>query len=209
MKQNEQLTMSELVIIMKKLYPDFSITPQHLGQVLRDNNKTRKRTIHEHFPKTRYKKPIKKKEEIDKFFNKLNKFSIYKVISLDETSIGSALKPVYSCCELGKRCIIKTSNPFVFRKFTLLVAINNKKCIAKELYEKGAMTRERLLMFLQKHIFSKYKNNLIILDKAIDRVKIENYKNYFYNAYNLKGYIKLQRKSCMRRRKLKRYKTLL
>lgn len=29
LKQNEQLTMSELVIIMKKLYHDFDITPQH------------------------------------------------------------------------------------------------------------------------------------------------------------------------------------
>lgn len=157
MKQNEQLTMSELVMDMKRLNPDFDITPQHLGRVLRDNNKTRKRTRHELFPKTKYKKPIQKKEEINKFFNKLNKFSIDKVINLDETSIGSALKPAYSRCELGKRCIIKTDNPFVFRKFTLLVAINNKKCIGKELYEKGGMTKERLLEFLQEHIFPKYK----------------------------------------------------
>jgi len=61
LKHNEQLNMSELVIIMKKLYHDFSITPQHLGEVLRDNNMIRKRTRHEYFPKTRYKKPIQKK----------------------------------------------------------------------------------------------------------------------------------------------------
>ena len=47
--------MNELVIDMKKKYPTFDITPQHLGQVIRDNNKTRKRTRHEHFPKERYK----------------------------------------------------------------------------------------------------------------------------------------------------------
>ena len=35
-------------------YPDFNITSQHLGIVLRDNNITRKRTKHQHFPKTRY-----------------------------------------------------------------------------------------------------------------------------------------------------------
>jgi hypothetical protein len=58
LKLNEQLTMSELAMDMKKLNPDFNITPQHLGQVLRDNDKTRKRTRHEHFPKMRYKKPI-------------------------------------------------------------------------------------------------------------------------------------------------------
>jgi hypothetical protein len=44
-----------------------------------------------------------------------------KIICLDETSVGSALKPTYSRCELGRRCVIKTSNQFVFRKFTLLV----------------------------------------------------------------------------------------
>ena len=39
--------------------------------------------------------------------------------------------------------------------------------------------------------FNKLKINV---NKAIDRVKPENYKNYFNNAYNLKGDIKLQRK---------------
>jgi len=35
LKQNEQLTMNELAIDMKKKYPTFDITPQHLGQVIR------------------------------------------------------------------------------------------------------------------------------------------------------------------------------
>ena len=47
LKQNEQLTMNELVVYMKKQYPTFNITPQHLGQVVRDNNQTRKRTRHD------------------------------------------------------------------------------------------------------------------------------------------------------------------
>jgi len=33
LKQNEQLTMNELANDMKKQYPTFDITPQHLGQV--------------------------------------------------------------------------------------------------------------------------------------------------------------------------------
>ena len=48
------------------LCKDFNITPQHLGQVIRDKNKTRKRTRHEHFPKTKYGKTINKKEELNK-----------------------------------------------------------------------------------------------------------------------------------------------
>jgi len=53
---------------MKNKYPTFDITSQHLGQIVRDNNKTRKRTRHEHFPKERYKKPIDKQNELDKFY---------------------------------------------------------------------------------------------------------------------------------------------
>ena len=269
LKQNEQLTMNELAVDMKKKYNKFDITPQHLGQVIRDNNKTRKRTRHEHFPKERYKKPIEKANEMNKFFTEVRKFPINKIICLDETSVGSALKPTYSRCNLGKRCIIKTSNQFVFRKFTLLVAINNSKYVGKEMYEKGGMTKERLLEFLQKYIFPKYKDHLIILDnagshnneliknaitksgntylfavpytprsnlpieayfnqikntlkkdrnvenyqqlennvdRAIEKVKPENYKNYFEYAYNLKKRMDLQRKSSTRRKKLKFYK---
>ena len=65
--------------------------------------------------------------ELDKFYNKVKQFPINKIICLDETSVGSALKPTYSRCNLGRRCIIKTTSQFVFRKFTLLVAISNSK----------------------------------------------------------------------------------
>ncbi len=166
LKQNEQLTMNELLIDMKNKYPTFDITPQHLGQIVRDNNKTRKRTRHEHFPKERYKKPIDKQTELDKFYSKVKQFPINKIICLDETSVGSALKPTYSRCNLGRRCVIKTTNQFVFRKFTLLVAISNSKWVGKELYEKGGMTKERLLEFLEKSVFPKYKDHLIVLDNA-------------------------------------------
>ena len=61
LKQNEQITMLELSKQIKKKYKDFNVTPQWLGKVLRDNNKTRKRTRHEHFPTTKYNKPVNKK----------------------------------------------------------------------------------------------------------------------------------------------------
>ena len=68
------------------------------------------------------------------------------------------MKLAYSKCYIRKCCVIKTSNQFVFSKFTLLVAISNtKKYVGKELYEKRGMTKERLLEFLEKHIFSNYK----------------------------------------------------
>ena len=132
------------MIELKKLillkYLEFNITPLHLGIVLRDNNITIKRTKHQHFPKTRF--------------------------CLDETSIKPAMMLEYSKCKLGKRCILKTDDNNVFKKSTLLVAINNLKCIRYKLYEKGGMNKERFVDFLKDNVFNNYKNNLIFLDIA-------------------------------------------
>ena len=166
LKENEQITMEELYKIIKKKYKDFDITPQHLGQILRDNNITRKRTRHEHYPKERYGKLTDLKNDLKKFYKEISKYSLNKIISLDETSIKPAMILEYSKCFLGKRCIIKTDDNYVFRKFTLLCAINNRKCIGANLYKEGGMTKERFVEFLEENIFNKYKDNLIILDNA-------------------------------------------
>jgi hypothetical protein len=47
--------MDELLFSMKQKYNDFDITRQHLGRVIRANNRTRKRTRHQHYPKERRK----------------------------------------------------------------------------------------------------------------------------------------------------------
>ena len=90
--------MNELAFDMKQKYPTFDITPQHLGHVIRDNNQTRKRTRHEHFPKERYKKPIDKQTEMNAFYQKIKHYPLNKIICLDETSVGSALHPTYRRC---------------------------------------------------------------------------------------------------------------
>ena len=84
----------------------------------------------------------------------------------NETSISPAMIMEYSRCDIGKRCVIKTDNNFVFKKFTLLSAISNQKCIGWILYEKGGSTKERFVDFLQNYIFQKYKNYLLVLDNA-------------------------------------------
>jgi len=50
LKKNEQITLSELSKLIKKKYKDYVLTSRHLGNVIKDNNITRKRTRHEHFP---------------------------------------------------------------------------------------------------------------------------------------------------------------
>ena len=166
LKSNEQITMIELSKLIKEKYKYFDITPQHLGAVIRDNNITRKRTKQEHYPKERYGKPTDKQKELDVFYKEVSKYDIRKIICLDETSIKPAMMLEYSRCSLGKKCIIKTDNSYLFRKFTLLCAINNSKYIGYKLYNDGGMTKEKLVKFLEDNIFNKYKNNLIILDNA-------------------------------------------
>lgn len=175
--QNQQITMIELKKLVQKQFPSFDITPQHLGSVIRDNNHTRKRTRHHHFPLTRWNVPIDEQKEIDQFFSVVDSYPLDKIISLDETSVSPAMLPEYSRCYLGKRCIVKTNDNFVFQKFTLLVAISNSKCVGWTLYEKGGSTKERIVDFLNQFVFQHYKNHLIILDNARSH-----YNDYVKNA---------------------------
>ena len=48
--KNEQYTMNELSMLLKEKHKEFDVSPQHLGRIMRNHNRTRKRTRHEHFP---------------------------------------------------------------------------------------------------------------------------------------------------------------
>jgi len=57
--KNEQLTMDELLFEMKNKYKDFDITRQHLGRVVRANNRTRKRNKTSTFSKRKIQETYK------------------------------------------------------------------------------------------------------------------------------------------------------
>ena len=158
--------MKELSSKVKKKYKTFSITSQHLGKVIRDNNITRKRTKHKHYPKIRHKNATNLKEDLRHFYEEVNKYPINKIICLDETAIQPTMIKEYSRCYLGKRCIVRSDDNYVFKSFTLLCAISSSKCVGYKLYEKGGTTKERFVEFLQQNVFNKYKKHLIILDNA-------------------------------------------
>lgn len=71
--KNEQLTMDELLFSMKQKYDNLDITSQHLGSIIRANNRTRKRTRHQHFPKERRKQLTDKNKELETFYNEVRK----------------------------------------------------------------------------------------------------------------------------------------
>lgn len=51
-------------------------------------------------------------------------------------------------CFLGKIYVSKTDDNYVFRKFTLVCAIYNSKCVGATFY------RERFVEFIQQNIFN-------------------------------------------------------
>ena len=112
---------------------------------------------------------------------------------------------VYSKCSLGKRCIVKTNDNYIFRKFTLLCAISNSKCVGATLYKEGGMNKERFVEFLEEKVL-KYDDLVIKIKNVIKQVKKENYKNYFENAYNKDAYKDYVKKDTTLKRKLKNYK---
>jgi len=94
----EQITMNELQYQLQKKHKTLDISPQHLGTIIRENNKTRKRTRHSHFPNIRYDKPIFKQTELSKFYSGISKYPINKIISIDETAIRPVMMNEYSRC---------------------------------------------------------------------------------------------------------------
>jgi transposase len=100
------------------------------------------------------------------FYKITDKFSINKIISIDETSIYAQMPSSYSRCKLGKRCVLKTKNNKVFVKYTLVCAMTSKGIIGYELYQSGGMNSERMVNFINKFIKNKYKGHLIIMDNG-------------------------------------------
>ena len=126
-KNNNDIRMKDLHLRFIQKFKDVDISRQYLSKILRDNNITRKRATFEHFPSTYRGQPRNEKEELKAFFKKISKFSLDNIISIDETSISTSLSVNYCRYNLGERCIIKTDDNSVFKKYSLVVAITNKK----------------------------------------------------------------------------------
>ena len=167
LKKKPDIFMPDLKKLLEQKYPDLSLTSVHIGRLLRDNNKTRKRLRKIHQPATYRGKPREHQKEVSTFIQEARKYSMDKIICLDETALYPALHPSYARCDSGKRCYVKTTDSKVFKHYSLLVAITNKETIATELYEQGAVNSERLAEFIIKNIKGKFQDHLIVMDNAM------------------------------------------
>ena len=159
--------MGDLKEVFDRKFPDTHISRVHIGRLLRDNDKTRKRLRKRHEPKTYRGKERNHKGEVQEYLKQARKYDLDKIICLDETAIYANLHPSYARCDIGKRCYIKSDDNKVFTHYSLLVAITNKKTIGWTIYEKGAVNAERLVEFIHEFITGKYEDNLVIMDNAM------------------------------------------
>jgi len=165
-KKNKTITMEDLLMKVKTKFPEFNITRRHLSRVVKKNNITLKITRLRHEPVKRFGKDININSKIKEFYEEVKKYKLEDIICIDETSIKSLQKRQHCYSEMGKRCVIKTTSQEDFKKYTGIFAITSKGLIEWDLYEKGGITTDRLVEFLEKNITSKLKNKLIILDNA-------------------------------------------
>jgi hypothetical protein len=149
---NQTVSMRELCDIIVDRFQDLRVTPQHIGTVIRDQNLTRKRTRHGHFPHQRRNQPVDRRAELRAFYNVTNGHRIDKIISIDETSLSPFMFRPYGRSEIGNRCMQRTSNNKVFTKHTFIAGITNSKILGWELYAKGGSDTARFSAFLTKLI---------------------------------------------------------
>jgi transposase len=165
LNKNNDIHIQFLHQLIKEKFQNLKISRQYLHDIIRDNNITRKRATFEHFPKT-YRGEIRNENiELKNFFNIIKEFDLNDIISIDETSLSTSLTYNYCRGKLGDRCIKKTDNNEVFKKYSLVVAISNKKYLHYKLYDNGSVNSERFDEFLNQ-ICCNIKNKLIVLDNG-------------------------------------------
>lgn len=149
-----------------KKFNDMTLSKGHLVNIIRFANLTYKKYNRIHRPDTRYNIPINYKQEYKKFYDKIKEYSIKDIICIDETSISVGIHIDHCRNTIGKRCKKITKSNEVFKKYTLIMAIDYYGVVGWKLYRKGGIDSNRYIDFLNKHILTKYENKLILMDNA-------------------------------------------
>lgn len=165
LKKNKTIAISDLTNALNEKFK-VNLSMSHIHRVIRDNYISLKQTRIRHEPNIRFGKPVDINKQLKLFYSEIAKHKLEDIICIDETSLNSNEIRKHCYERVGKRCIVKTSDQEVFKKYTGIFAINNKKCIGYEIYHKGGIDSNRLIQFINKFITGKFTNKLIILDNA-------------------------------------------
>ena len=161
-KRDPDFTLAQMQDLIQRGF-GVTLSQRHLTRIMRDNNYTLKQKNKRHFPDTYRNQPRFQKEEIKEFFNKVRKQPLDKIISIDETSIVSGMSRNQGRELIGKRLVEQTSHPDRFKKKTVVMAISANGVEGWEMYDKGGMTSDRMVAFLEKVLKEGY---MVIMDNA-------------------------------------------
>ena len=160
LKKNKQITIGELHQKLIKRFITLRISLSHIYRVVKDINYSLKQVKFQHIPETRYNKKINIKEIKKKFYSCLCKSKPENIICIDETSLKSFTVRKKGRTKIGTRCVIKTDNQEIFKKYTGIFAMSSSKIIGYQVYKEGGINSDRLLWFLQKN-FKDVKKKLL------------------------------------------------
>ena len=102
---------------------------------------------------------------LEKFHKNVKKYKTNDVICINETFLNTSITRQRGRSIIGTRCIIKTTNQEVFKKYTGIFTMSSSKIVNYEIYKQDGINGEQLLKFLQIVLKDK-KNKIIILDNA-------------------------------------------
>ena len=170
--------------ILEKLNETFRliISKSHLVNIIKYLNLTYKKFYQNHNPKTRFGKEINYRRSIKEFYDKIKLYNLSDIICIDETSIQIGISNTKGRILMGKRLYKNTTNNDIFKKYTLISAISNRKTEEYNLYKKGGIDTDRLIIFLTKLLIRK-RNKLIILDNASAH-RNQRIKDFIVNSGN-------------------------
>jgi transposase len=163
-KEDPDTTLAQLQELMQTKF-ETSLSQRHIARVVRDNNYTLKQKNKRHFPETYRHQPRNQKEEIATFMERVRKHPIDKIISIDETSVVSGMSRNKGRQLIGKRLVEQTSHPDRFKKKTVVMAISSDGVEGWKIYDKGGMTSERMVSFLE-NVLKDKDGYMVVMDNA-------------------------------------------
>lgn len=164
-QRKKDIYMHEVKQAIEERFPGFTITPQHISNIVQDFPFSRKLWTKRHYPQTRYGRELNLERDKAAFFAELRKFSLNDIIALDETSIEIGLSRGRARCYLGQRCLKTTDNNAIFQRFSLLMAISVYG-VERWFLKKGAVQTDELHAFLDPILARQPHKKLVVMDNA-------------------------------------------
>ena len=154
--------------LKRRIFKIFSvhISKSSIYRILKINNITHKKINNKFVPNKQNTKKL-----VTNFLNTIKSYDSDKIISIDESSFDTNLRPIYGWNKKGRplKKIIKCPRK---KRKTLTLAVSNNKIIGYSLVN-GASNNIIFKKFLQTQVLPKIKNSVILMDN----VKFHHSKN--------------------------------